>query len=491
MSELQLIDDRQQQPSGLRELLAIVFKHKVKIVTVFFAVSLVVTIGAFVIPPAYEAESSLMVKIGREYLSRSEIGSSDKMPPVMSLSQEEIANSEIQILTSRDSIEKVISALKLENVYPKLREETSPKSSPMDSAIALFSKNLSAEAIRRSNVIKVTFRHEDPRIAATAVDMLVEQFKEKHLQVFSDPKSSFLDKQRADYEQKLKDSGKELQNFKQKSGVFALEEQRTLLLKQRVDLDSALKTSEHTIQELIKRILSLKGQIKNITENKIYYTQSERDQILTESKKKLLELQLAEQELLKKYTEDNRLVKQMRKEIQIVSEFVNTQEADIHTKVKTGNPVYQDAEMQLIKAETELNAQKGKSNALKLQVAQVDSQIRALDASETMSQQLSREYVMNEKNYQAYVEKAEEARISDDMNRQKMANISVIHKASVPAEPVRSRGTIVGIGVLLALASAFAVAFLSESTSQRFSSPEKLEQRLGIPVLATISLKEG
>ena len=114
--------------------------------------------------------------------------------------------------------------------------------------------NLTVEAVKNSNVIEVTFKHKDPKIAAQAVNLLVEYFKEKHLQVFSDPTSSFTENQLAAYELKLRESENNLQAFKQKTQVFSIDEQRSLLLRQRGDIETALRTSETTIRELQGKI---------------------------------------------------------------------------------------------------------------------------------------------------------------------------------------------------------------------------------------------
>ena len=151
----------------------------------------------------------------------------------MLLNQEEVTNSEIQILRNRDLIEKVITTLRLERIYPELLINSPANVKPMDAAIAQFEKHLKVEGVKKSNVIQVSFQHKDPQVAAAAVNLLVEFFKEKHLQVFSDPKSSFLETQLMTYDQKLRVSENTLQAFKQKTGVFSLDEQRTLLLEQR------------------------------------------------------------------------------------------------------------------------------------------------------------------------------------------------------------------------------------------------------------------
>ncbi len=477
------------QVNGFRDHLSFVFKHKREILTVFLATFVTATAAAFLMTPIYKADSSILVKIGREYVNRPEVGDKN---PVMSLNQEEINNSEIQILTNRDLAEKVISSLKLGNIYPSLLEKSPMNMDPMDTAIEKFAKDLKVEGVKKSGVILVSFEHKDPRIAAAAVNRLVDLYKEKHLQVFSDPKSSFLETQLSEYGQKLKDSENSLQSFKQKSGVFSLEEQRTLLLRQRGELDTTLMITQNSISELQKKVVSLQANVDSLTKSKVLFTNTEREKIIVEAKSRLLALQLEELELLKKYAPTNRLVVNVRKELQTVKDFLQEQEKDIAGKVMTGNQVYQTTEMERIKAETELSAQRAKAVVLKQQLASLVGKIRSLDSSEKDIQQLKREQAINEKNYQTYTEKAEEARITDDMNRLKMANISVIQKASVPAEPVRpKRVPIIMLGLLAGIAAGLGLALWSESASQSFSTPEKVEKRLGLPVLAVIANREG
>jgi uncharacterized protein involved in exopolysaccharide biosynthesis len=481
--------NQERQVNGLREFMTVVFKYKTKILIVFATIAVTATAVSFLMTPVYEAQSSVLVKIGREYLSRPEVGSN---VPVMALTQEGVSNSEIQILTNRNLIGKVVTSMKLENIYPQLLVNPSPGTNPLDAAITIFQKKLTVEGVKKSNVLEVTFQHKDPQIAARAVNLLVEFYKEKHLQVFSDPKSSFLEKQLSEYDQKLKDSENSLQTFKQKAGVYSLEEQRRLLLEQRAALDTGLMSTQSSIQELQKKVTSLKGHMKAISENKANYTNSEREKIIVDAKSKLLALQLNEQDLLKKYTENNRLVVDARKQIEMVKDYMKEQEEDIKGMVKTGNPVYQNTEIELIRAGTEFNAQKAKAASLSQQLSQIDQEIRSLDYSEKDMQKLKREQAINEKNYQTYMDKSEEARISDDMNRLKMANISVIQEAAVPTEPVKPKKMMnIALGILVGAISGLGLAFLSESASQTFSTPEQVENRLGLTVLTAITYKEG
>jgi uncharacterized protein involved in exopolysaccharide biosynthesis len=484
--------EQQESPgSGRRDLLHVLFKHKAKILVIFFATVFTVTLGSFLIAPVYEATASLLFKIGREYITRPEVGDARNLPIVVN--QEEMINSEIEILNKRELIEKVITTMGVSTIYPQLASNPPAKITPLEAAVLQFSKDLTVEGVKKSSVISVSVQHRDPAVAAKALTLLIDFFREKHLEVFSNPQSSFLEKQLADYQQRLKESESALEAFKQQNQVYSLGEQRSLLLKQQVELDTALKNTKNRSEELQKKVASYREQLRDMTQNKARYTQTERDRIVVEAQNRLLGLQLKEQELLaKNYREDSRSVENVRKELQLVKSFLKVQEADISRKVQTSNPVYQEVEKEMLKAEAELTSQRAGAVTLTQQLAQLDREIQAVDQKENELRNLQRELSTNEKNYQTYVEKFEEARISDDLNRQKIANISLIQAPAVPQKPVKPKKLLnIILGILLGAVAGLGYAFFSEYSAQSFSTPEQVERRLGLPVLTSIALKEA
>jgi len=167
--------------------------------------------------------------------------------------------------------------------------------------------------------------------------ILMNFFKEKHLQAYSDPKSSFLEQQLADYQQRLQRAQDQMQSFKQKYRVFSLEEQRNLLLRQRSELDTAYKGAVHQVSEIRERQAALRRQMRDVPQDVPLYTETaERYKSLDDAKMQLLTLQLKEQELLHKYKETNPLVANVRLEIRITQDFIQRQEEAIKDRVRTG-----------------------------------------------------------------------------------------------------------------------------------------------------------
>ena len=99
---------------NLRDLLTVFFKHKAAILTVFFVTSMTAAIAAFVLPPTYEATSTLLIKIGREHIYRPEVGA---INPTVVVDREATVNSEVRIATSRDLVHRTLAAMTVKEVY--------------------------------------------------------------------------------------------------------------------------------------------------------------------------------------------------------------------------------------------------------------------------------------------------------------------------------------------------------------------------------------
>jgi len=475
--------------NGLRDFFTILFKHKWKILVTFVAIVVTITIVTLRLPTIYQATSTLLVKFGRENIYRSEVGQAGSW---VSLSHEEMVNSEIQILTSDDLIETVVKKMGAERLYPVMTENFREKGGSGESlvtvAIPRFKGSLSVEGIKKSNVIQVSFQHESPGIAAQAVNLVVDLFREKHLQVHSDPQSSFLEQQLTAYGRGLKESENSLEAYRQEHQAFSLPEQKTLLLQQRTSFDTALKNTRNQVVELQEKLEALRIQMQNVPEDILLATVTDRQEVVDSIKNTLLNLQLKEQDLLIKYKEDHPLVVNVRKEITLAKEYLKIQEEDlkkVHTVGK--NVVHQELEKEMIKTQAELAAQKSKASGLNVQMSQLDEQIQSLDLREKELQRLLREREMNEKNYKTYVEKTEEARILDDMNRRKMANVSIVQRAAVPLGPVRPRKDLyIALAFIFGTIGGLGSAFFSEYISQGFTTPEQVEKRLGLRVLIAL-----
>ena len=495
-----------------RDILVVFFKHKALLLLVFMAIVVPVTVITFMLSPVYEATATLLIKFGREYLYRPEVGEGKAVLQANhNLMQEALVNSEIEILTSRDLQARVITSLGIDHLFPARRTAramqekvitslgidrllpaygTSPAQDrdPLGDAVKHFEQQLTVERIKKSDVLRVSFQHNDPHMAAQAVNVLIDLFQEKRLGVLKDPNASaFLQQQVDAYRQQLEEAERKLRDFLHKHPNFSHTQQRSLLLTSREGTETTLKTTQSRIVELQKKLAFLKGQMQFIAENTPLST--EPDAAIDTVKARLLALRLREQEIVHKFKDQHPNVLGIRKEIKQAEAFLR--EVSNSKRVTVGkNVLHQDIKREMIQTEAELRAQEAKVAVVTQQLAHMDTDLQALADKEKELRELQRELARSENNYQTYITKLEETRLVDEMDRQKIANIRVVQAATVPVEPVKPRKRLyIALGVLFGAFAAVGLVFFSEYIGQGLSTPESVERRLGLPVLVTVPVK--
>ena len=343
---------QQQQPFNIRAYLTIFFKHKWKILVSFVLVAGITCVVALREPKQFVARGVVMVKFGREFVPVSEVG--DAKPP--NLNPEAIINTEVQILTGRDLMEKVIDTVGVEELYPELAKSSMPPAARREVAIFDFRQNAFANPIKGSNLIEVFFRNKNPGVAAQAVNSLIDMLKVKHLQVFSDPKSAFLEAQLKEYQEKLRKSEGDIGSFKERNRVFSLGEQRSLLLKEREETEMALKNEQIRVKELQQKIDFLKDR-KNV------FT----DMAMTQLRSTLNGLEQKEQELAVKYNDNSQMMVNHRKEMEVVREQMRKYEEQVRNAEVT-------------KIEADLEPSKVRVAGLEKRYNEVATELQQIDA---------------------------------------------------------------------------------------------------------------
>jgi uncharacterized protein involved in exopolysaccharide biosynthesis len=391
-------------------VVAVLFKRRRRILQVFAAQLVVVVIALLVRRPEYEAEASVLVKYGREYVNRPEVGQERSL---VTLTPEEVLNSELQILTSEDLLREVVEAVGAARLYPGLLG----RAPTVAEAARRFRKALDADAVKRSSVLRVAFRHPDPRVAADALHVLLDRYQQKHLQAFGEGSLDFVQQQLRTYEDRLHESERRLEEFRQSSGVFAYDHQMRLLLERRADLAAQHRQAGVELAELERRISAQRQALEG----------------------------------------------------------------------PSPNEVVMDVERDLIRARGDVRSRRARLASVSRLIDEVDGQIRALDAHQLQLAALQRQAAQDERNFATYRAKVDEMVLASAMNRQRLSNVSVIDAGAVPSRPANSRlGLPLALGLALSVLGALLYGVVAERLGQTLSTPEAVERRLDIPVLASV-----
>ena len=474
---------------SLRDLLSVIFKHKVKIGLIFLVVSVIgIAVSFLVSQDVYEATAKILVKIGRENVYTVPIAGGSS-PVIIDSAREQRMNSEMQLLQTRNLSEKVIRKIGLEKIYPRLVKSevsSSPsrtsakKLSPFEKAVLLFGKSLTVADIKRSDIIEVNFQHEDPVIAADVVNNLIDIYMDQHIKIYgaSGLQNVFEDRMKL-LERKMNQDRNELDAFRRQNNISSLQEQKTLLLKQISDQETELSKTRSEINENLGKLHAMEdksyspagevtlGQETDINPNAI-----------SPIRTKLAELQLKEKDLLNRYTEESIAVANVRKEIEAAKELLAKEERTYHDKA-------------VITTNQTLKAIGNKEENQRRDLARYQQELNRLNNLEMQYTELEQQLKRDEESYQLYGKKIDEAKMSDAMDVQKIVNVSVVQPALPPITPIKKQlMRNIGLSIFFGLFAGFGAAFVLEFLRHTFKNREDVEKHLGLPVLASIPERE-
>ncbi|MEX2493179.1 MAG: polysaccharide biosynthesis/export family protein [Nitrospirales bacterium] len=217
---------------------------------------------------------------------------------------------------------------------------------------------------------------------------------------------SIMKQQLRSYQQRLEESEGRLQDFQRKHGIILLETQMNHLLQQRKSLDDSLKGAEERVKGFQEKFAWVQSQISQIPEQIPLSSSASEQGIVGGAKSNLLSLQLKEQELLNKYTEQNPHIQSLRREMELINQFIKEQEAQSARSVSTGkNPLYLEMEMQLFHTQADLVSAEAQSGVIKNQIAEVDKELDRLRNLGPELDELRRQVTADEKNYINYLTK--------------------------------------------------------------------------------------
>jgi uncharacterized protein involved in exopolysaccharide biosynthesis len=484
--------------TSLRDFLRVLFKRKTQILLFFAVTSITVAAATFIAKPTYQAVAQILVKLGRENIYVPASGSSN---PVINFNREEQINSEIEILKSRSLATEVLHQLGPETIYEdiangsgRLRAAILPSKgrarTSAEKALLKMQKALDVQGIKKSNVIEVSFKHTDPETATAVVNKLSNLFLDRHLSVHKTPQSyEFFQQQSEFLKDKLNTAEARLQELKEKYDLTALDEQQSILLNQTAGLRTVLNETLSRTVEVENRIDEPQQLLATVPKT---IPQGERSDhnpfLITSLEARLVELQLKEKDLLTKYTEQNRLVINVIDEIRMVQQKLIDFEKKRYGTTRSGvNLTHQQLQQELLRSKADYRALMAKSQVQRGQLANYKKELDQFNRVETTYNQLQQAVDVDRQNHRLYLTKFEESRISDAMDSEKIASVSLIEPAQVPLKPISPRVLLnLVLGLFLGTLGGLGLAFFLEYLDDSLGEIDDVEEQLKLPVLGLL-----
>jgi uncharacterized protein involved in exopolysaccharide biosynthesis len=478
----------------LRDLLAIAFRHRRLMMISFSGILCGSILAAVLQPHRYEAGMKILVK--RERVDPIVTSEASAQPQFAAEVTEEQLNSEVELLKSRDLLEKIVLACDLlqhqsgsawSNLHAGAR--SSEKDARIAKAIVTLEEQLKVEVVKKTNLIAVNYESPDPELSARVLTLLSNLYLEKHLEVHRPPGAfDFFQQETQQYRKGLADAEARLVDFSHGAGVVSPQLEKEVALQKLAEFDATLRQTHAAIAETQQRIRVLQEQTASIPPRMLTQVRNTDDaKLLSQLRSNLLALELKRTELLEKFEPSYRPVQEVDAQIAQTRDALTVAEKSrLHEEITDRDPTYEMVSGELAKAKADLAGLQARAEATALTVRSYREDARSLEPKEIVQDDLIRTVKATEANYLLYLRKEEEARISDALDRRRIINVAIAESPTVPSLPSNHRSLTVLAGLLLATLVSVGLAFGSEHLDSTFRTPDEVWSFLNIPVLATM-----
>jgi uncharacterized protein involved in exopolysaccharide biosynthesis len=483
---------------SVRDVVGVLFRHKALILITFLTIAIGTAVLTFLIPNEYESRMKILVKYERSDVPITPERTTGTAGTYFEneVSENQI-NSEIELLRSDDLLKQVVTECGLYqprtsiSVLLGLKQPPATQAAQIEEASQQLAKDLVITPVKKANIIEVKYTSNSPEMAATVLRKVQDLYLEKHLKLHRPPGTyDFFKNQALQSEDQLRDAQKQLSSFQQSMNVVSLTQQKEQTVQKLTDAKSRFLETKATLRELNERNAKLDQQLRTINPRIVTQRRALPNQYSAEHLNTMIvELQNRRTQLLTKFRADDRLVREVDQQIRTTRAALDKASGETATEQSTDlNPLRQTLETEQARARVDQAGAEGRLEMLAAQVVQYENQLSRLEGITGEYEELTRKVKQADDNYQLYQKKEEEARITDELDENKITNVSVAEapvQTSIPVRPNRPMNLLLGVflGALLSLGTVFVAEFMRDTVL----TPLELEVLTGQPVLASLS----
>jgi uncharacterized protein involved in exopolysaccharide biosynthesis len=475
----------------LRDLVAPVFRHKwagILTATVLFAATLA---AVLVLPKQFEAEMKILVR--RERADAIISGDPNAISPANPDVTENDLNLEVELLKGRDLLEQVVlsSGLYRPSQGPQTAGQTQAANDvSLSQAVQRLEATLRVAPMKKNTLIRVAYRATDATLAARVLKELSRLYLEKHLAMHRPPGAfQFFSAQADRFRTELSNAEDRLKEFGRRESVISAEKEMETTLQKLADFEAALQQARESIAEGTRRIAELQAETESTPARQTTQIRTfENAELMRELKSRILTLEVKQREMLRKFAPTYPPVIEVEQELTQAREALERNErAPLTDQITDQNPTHQWLRSELARVRTERAAAGARAAALADSVRAYRQKARELDVKDAAQHDLKRSIKRVEDTYFLYARKQEEARISDALDRTRIANVTVAQQPTVPAMPSNTGGALLlKLGAVMATVLGIAMTYVLDYLSPYFRTPDEVEDVLQIPVLASL-----
>ena len=370
-----LLEGASVNEATLRDLISPLFRHRRLAAFCFLGVFLGSIAAAVLLSRKYESRMEILVN--RERLDPVVTTESTTQLPQMApqVTQEEI-NSEVELLQSRDVLEKVVLARGLQNNgsswwLTRMLPGHGPDSA-VSRAVEALGQQLKVKIVPKTNLINVSYRSRVPQVAFEVLNNLAYLYLEKHVAVHRPAGSyEFFTKEAEKYHEALQQSETRLAGFDTREGLVAPDEERANMGLKLADSVAALHQAQQSITADKHRILDVQGQMRvTPARSTTQQVSNSAELLLQQMQGNLVTARVNRGQLLMKYDPGYPLVQQVDQQIkQTQAAIEETEKTKFVNQTTDRDPTYEFLREDMARTQADLASQKATAIALDRSIA--------------------------------------------------------------------------------------------------------------------------
>ncbi len=470
---------------------------------------------------SYETTTRLLVKVGRENMETpTTVQNGQLFSQGVRIAD---INSEVQILSSRELVDRVVDRLgpdRFKNVlvppvswtgYPKyylklvsrraknayrdllIALNLDKRLNPRETAILAVADAVKVEPVRDSDILMLKVRMPSQQLSVDVTDAMLDEYLRRRAIARQAPASmNFFGARLAEARDKLSDLQKRRFGIRSQWNLSSPEEQRSLYLKELNAIGTELVQNSAEVERLNRQRELMTKRVEEIPE----LAQKEQTELSNPSiqslKERITELRMERSKVASRYQPTSEVLQKMDREIADLETSLGKEHATIlNSVVSESNPIKRQFGNNIEQNTVNAAGLETRNRYLREPAAELSKQIHNIDRGMDLAETVEREYRRAEQDYLTYSKRYEETRLSEELDALKVANVSIVGSPETPIKPVYPKKLfLMEVAMPLSLLLGIALAALLETTEDRVMDEQSVLALADPAYLGTVDLHE-
>lgn len=456
----------EEETIDLRDLIKTIRKRRTTITKIFLSIVIFTAIVSFIIPPTYEAETTLRIKqpkgLADSMLAELPVGGGSN-------ATKQLMSTYAEILLSRTVIQTVIDTTQSWQEKLPLYED--------------FIKRIKTQPVKDTEILKIQVRAQSPEEAEYIANFLVNTFLDRMTQLVRGEKKTvreFIGQRLAESKKELAQAETVLEDYKREQKIAAPDEEIKALVDRLADVNKVAADNQVAMVTAQARFASANQQLGR--EKPGFIADSP---LIQQYKGKLADLEVELVSLSETYTDKHPKVIANKAAIaetrtKLASEIARVVSADAPSM----NPIHQALLQGKMQAEADISATTAQKKAIDKLMGDGEKRLDALPAKQQGLVKVMRDASVAQEIYIMLAKRHEEARIGEVMEP---TEIQVIDTANAPEKPVSPKKALnIVIAAIVGLLAGCGYVFMQEHLNRSVRNSDDVKRYLDIPVLGNI-----